>query len=170
MDRAAAEELFYACEQALAGLNAVESVICKVERDERPALLQALGGAIVETLRLRAKAVLQHPDLEPPVELGPPDTVLGAEEMFVVQSLTADEVESIDAAILAGCVTGPRKVARIVGFAMKAMGSRLEKVPCGYYAQRVAALAESGKLKSDGNLDYMRFSEVWLGSEASNAA
>lgn len=170
MDRAAAEELFSACEQTLAALSAVESVIWKVERDERSALLKSLGGAIGETLQLRAKAVLQYPDLEPPVELGPPDTVLDAEEMLVVQSLTADEVESIDAALLAECATRPRKVARVVGFAMKALGSQLEKVPCGYYAQRVAALADSGKLEADGNLEYMRFSEVWLAGGASNAA
>ena len=42
-------------------------------------------------------------------------------------------------------------------------------VPDGYYAQRVALLVDSGKLESQGNLEYMRFSEVRLAGSQSAA-
>lgn len=170
MNRAAAEELFTACEQILSGLNAAEAAISKVEAEERSSLLKALGMTVGEALQLRAKATLQYPDLESPPTLGAPDTVLNAEETLVVEELTAQEVESIDAALVAECVARPRKVARVVGFAMKALRSQLERVPSGYYAQRVAVLVDSGKLEADGNLEYMRFSEVWLARGVTNAA
>jgi len=33
---------------------------------------------------------------------------------------------------------------------------------CAFYAQRVQILADQGRLESQGDLDYMRFSEVRL--------
>lgn len=167
MDRDTARALFAACEKVLSALNEAELVIQKVDGVERSLLLRSLGGAVVEVLQLRAPAVLQYPDLEPRPGLGEPDTALDADDMHVVADLTAEDVRVIDAALIAECAATPRKVARVVGFAMRNLQDRFDHVPVGYCAQRVAALAAAGLLESDGNLDHMRFSEVKLpGGEA----
>ena len=164
MNREVATELFGACERALAELTAVEAAIGKIEdADERRALLLPLSGVIVEVLsRLRAPAVSQYPDLEPPPQLGDPDTLLDHEAQLVTSKLSPDQVSFIDQALLAECAQSWRKVARVVGSAMGALGAELEGVPDGYFAQRVIALVEAGLLESQGNLQYMRYSEVRL--------
>jgi hypothetical protein len=45
---------------------------------------------------------------------------------------------------------------------MRQLQDKLPEIPDGYYAQRVALLVNAGNLHSQGNLDYMRFSEVRL--------
>jgi len=42
-------------------------------------------------------------------------------------------------------------------------------IPDIYYANRVRALVEAGRLESQGNLDYMRFSEVRLSAQHSSS-
>jgi hypothetical protein len=53
-------------------------------------------------------------------------------------------------------------VARIVGMAIGELQIKIPDVPDIYYAQRVQNLVALGKLESQGNLEYMRFSEVRL--------
>ena len=55
-----------------------------------------------------------------------------------------------------------RKVARIVGIAMDANRDSIPNVPDIFYAARLRKVVEEGLLISQGNLDYMRFSEVKL--------
>ena len=55
-----------------------------------------------------------------------------------------------------------RKVARIVGMTIGDLSERLPNVPDVYYAQRVRRLVAVGELESQGNLAYMRYSEVRL--------
>jgi hypothetical protein len=45
------------------------------------------------------------------------------------------------------------------------LSARIPNVPDVYYAQRVCHLVEVGKLESQGNLAFMRFSEVRLPSK-----
>ena len=55
-----------------------------------------------------------------------------------------------------------RKVARIVGLATGELSERLPDIPDVYYAQRVRRLVAVGELESQGDLAYMRYSEVRL--------
>ncbi|MGH9929506.1 MAG: DUF3658 domain-containing protein [Pyrinomonadaceae bacterium] len=164
MNRATAEEMFAACERALAELSAVERAVQQIENsDERSKLMRALGVAIAEILgSLRAPVVRQFPELDPPAEVGPPDTLLDAQGMAAVSQLTSADLQLVDRALLAECAPSWRKVARIVGSAMGTLQPMFSELPDGYYAQRVAALVQAGHLESQGNLDHMRFSEVRL--------
>ncbi|PPD04186.1 MAG: hypothetical protein CTY29_06695 [Methylobacter sp.] len=158
MDRDAARDIYTACEKALAALTEAERAITRIsDRDERGRLLSALSTAITEVLSgVRAPAVLQHPDLEPTEPLGQPDTELSAEEQEVVSSLQASDHELIDSTLLAECASSWRKVARVVGTAMRTLQDRFPDVPDGYYASRVARLVELGFLESQGNLEYKK--------------
>jgi hypothetical protein len=162
MDRDAAKDIYAACEKAIASLTEAEHAIRRIGvDDERKHLLRALALAIAEVLSgVRAPVVLQYPDLEPPEPLGQPDTDLGSAEQAVVASLRDTDRDAIDSALLAACATSWRKVARVVGTAMNALQERFPNVPDSYYAQRIATLVKAGTLESQGNLEYMRFSEV----------
>ncbi len=76
-----------------------------------------------------------------------------------IDSLTAQELEIIDQALLAHASHRFRKVARVVGSAMPAVAKR---IPDTFYAQRVKKLVSEGRLIAEGDLDQMRRSEVRL--------
>jgi pimeloyl-ACP methyl ester carboxylesterase len=89
-----------------------------------------------------------------------PDGPLDAEESLRVSRLTQEDLWEMDRVLLAQASQNWRKVARIVGMTMGELSARIPNVPDLYYAQRVRHLVEVGKLESQGNLEYMRYSEV----------
>ena len=164
MDREIAKELYAVYERVISVLDEAEAIIWRMpEGEERRQHMIALGGVYAEMAgKLRAPLVRQFPELDTDVPDGQPDTFLEPEDQEAVSRLTAAEVEVIDSGLLAGCSPSWRKVARIVGTAMGSIGGRFPAIPDSYYAQRVVALVNGRHLESQGNLDYMRYSEVRL--------
>jgi hypothetical protein len=93
-------------------------------------------------------------------EVPRPDESLTAEQEALVASLSAAEIEAIDRALLGNTLERWRKVAMVVGKTMMELEGRRAGIPDTFYAQRVRHLVETGSLESQGNLAYMRFSEV----------
>jgi hypothetical protein len=93
-----------------------------------------------------------------------PDPPLNAEQSLRVSRLTQEELWEMDRVLLEQASRNWRKVARIVGMSISELRARIPNVPDLYYAQRVRHLVEVGKLESQGNLAYMRYSEVRLPS------
>ena len=92
-----------------------------------------------------------------------PDGPLTPEQQSVVEKLSPADLEKIDEGLLANCCDRWRKVARVVGTTMMSDSQyRYENVPDVFYSQRVKALVDAGSLESQGNLDFMRYSEVRL--------
>jgi len=91
-----------------------------------------------------------------------PDPPLTPAQAERVARLTSAELEAIDAELLAQAAPTWRKVARLVGMAIGELGDRIPHVQDVFYAQRVKQLVARGQLDSQGNLDYMRYSEVRL--------
>jgi hypothetical protein len=89
-----------------------------------------------------------------------PDPPLNTEQSLRVSRLTQEDLWEIDRVLLSQASHQWRKVARIVGMTIGELSDRFPNVPDIYYAQRVRHLVEVGKLESQGNLAYMRFSEV----------
>ena len=90
-----------------------------------------------------------------------PDGPLTPEQKAVVEMLSPDDLAKIDEGLLSNCCDRWRKVAMVVGTTMMNDGPyRFENVPDVFYSQRVRALVEKGLLESQGNLDFMRYSEV----------
>ena len=98
----------------------------------------------------------------PPPETPEPDGPPTEEQQERINRLTAEELQVIDGALLAGASLQFRKVARVVGEAMEVDRETFKLVPDVFYASRVRKLVEEGRLVAEGNLDYMRFSEVKL--------
>lgn len=92
-------------------------------------------------------------------EANPP---LTAEEQSAATRLTDADFQIIDAAILANASVQWLKVARVVLRTENALRPRYPELSCIFYAQRLVQLEEDGRLVSQGNLEYMRFSEVRL--------
>jgi len=93
---------------------------------------------------------------EVPVPNGP----LSDAEVASFARLTQKEIEEIDAAVLSCAFARWRKVAAVVGFAMDKLAAKFPQFSDVFYAERIRVLAEQGRLESQGDLSYMRFSEV----------
>ena len=91
-----------------------------------------------------------------------PDPPLSAEQARIASSLSPDLVERIDAELLSHARPRSRKVVMLVGLAMSNEAVRVPGLPDLYYSQRVRTLVEKGSLIAEGNLDFMRYSEVRL--------
>ncbi len=118
-------------------------------------------GVVISILsKLRAPLVLQYRELDTERPEGPPDSLLDADEQLIVDHLTEAETQHVDTVLLGHCTTSYRKVAFIIGKTMTPSSEELDHVPFGYLVQRVQHLVESGRLESQGDLDYVRFSEV----------
>jgi hypothetical protein len=87
---------------------------------------------------------------------------LTSEQAELIAKLPSSEIEIIDKLLLSEADVQWRKVARIVGAAMMANIDRQNGIPDVFYAQRIRRLVKDGLLESQGNLDFMRFSEVRL--------
>lgn len=96
-----------------------------------------------------------------------PDPELSGNELVRVAQLTDSDIRRIDEALVAAASVNWRKVARIVRFAMNEP-TRVARIPDIYYAKRVRELVEAGRLESQGDLHYMRFSEVRLPAQNSS--
>lgn len=172
MERNTAEDIFAACERALANLMEAEIAIAQISDPvERAELMKALLSSLAEiTAGVRASALRQYPDIHPPEPHGAPDTTIVEEDVAIVSQLTTIDITAIDKALLAECASSWQKVARVVGDALHSSSPNLKKVPVGYYAQRIIALVELGKPESQGNLHYIRSSEVRLPNDSKSAA
>jgi pimeloyl-ACP methyl ester carboxylesterase len=91
-----------------------------------------------------------------------PDPPLDLEQSLRVSKLRQEDLLEMDRVLLAQAAPSFRKVARIVAGAIGELSARLPDVPDVYYAQRVRSLVAAGKLESQGNLMFMRYSEVRL--------
>jgi hypothetical protein len=95
-------------------------------------------------------------------EIPKPDPPLTPEQKVKVAQLSEAEIRSIDEALLSNACHRWRKIARVVGTTMSSLTNRIQGIPDLFYSQRVRKLVEDGRLESQGNLAYMRFSEVRL--------
>ena len=146
--RELAAQLYEVYERALCVLGEAEPTIFDdLEGDAREAYIEAHSQVIVDILsKLRAPLVIQYRDLDTHVHEGPPDTLLDVEGQAAVNRLTPAQIEHIDSVLLSDCALYARKAARIVGTTWMQLRDELPQVPAGFYAQRLKAIAEAGKL------------------------
>lgn len=129
----------------------------------------ALGRSIGLIREFQKPIFERCPELRPPMpEDYVPDPPLTKEQIVLVNKLNEIDIKRIDKALLSNTCKNWRKVARVVGSTMMVLPERILGIPDIFYAQRIRHLVEEGKLESQGNLAYMRYSEVRLLSKESN--
>jgi hypothetical protein len=172
MDRSVAERILAACENALTELTRIEHAAREIkDESERRGITRPLSIVIADVIgTIRAPVVRQFPDLVPPEDPGEPDNKLDQEEQELLSALLPTDLDLIDRTLLEECASSWRKVARVVMSTMDRLKSTFPNLPPALYSQRVALLVHSGSLESQGNLSYMRFSEIKLAASARSAA
>lgn len=172
MERKAAEDIFAACERALASLTELETAVAQVsDSTERQNLLHALSGAIVELLAgVRAPVVLQYRDIEPfdPEDAAPYEPT--DEEIGFMRAASKDAELAVDSMILRECSSQWQKVAKIVGNLIPELDQVDADLPIAYIQARMDELEELGKVEVAGNAWAMRYSEIRLVQDEANAA
>ena len=84
------------------------------------------------------------------------------DERSAVSRLKEEDFKAIDTTILANSSHRWLKVARVVSFTQDQLQNAYPDLSCVFYAQRLCQLVDEGQLESQGDLSYMRFSEVRL--------
>jgi len=146
-------------EEALEILDdALSDVINAQENDYS---IGKLGRAIGMLREFQSPIYDRNPDLRPlPPWHGMKVPALTEEHMEIVSNITNEELKKIDSELL--CLVNERyqKVAKIVLTYMFKNENLITGVPDLFYGQRIKQLAEAGKIQSQGNLDFMQYSEV----------
>lgn len=94
-------------------------------------------------------------------EIPRPDPALSPEQLAKVAQLSEAEIAAIDETLLSSASHEWRKVAMVVAIAARHYSDSVS-LPDTFYSQRIRKLVEDGRLESQGNLAYLRFSEVRL--------
>ena len=129
--------------------------------------IRSIGEALANIIEIQHEIYRQRPDLQPGYldeEVPEPDLDLTEEEKVLVAELSNEVIEEIDNLLLSHAQHNWRKVAMLVGLTMTDLKNRPKGISDVFYAQRVRRLVEEGRLEYQGNLQYMRFSEVRLPS------
>ena len=98
-------------------------------------------------------------------ELPLPNPPLSPEEVSAFAHLSQRDIAAIDDAILSCVLPRWRKVAAVVSVVEEKLRRRYPQFSYVFYAERIRLLAKQARLDSQGDLRYMRFSEVRLPEE-----
>jgi len=105
----------------------------------------------------------RNPQLRPnPPSDRIPDPEMTKEQLEAASKLSKEQINEIDTAIISIASAQWQKVAKIVGMTMSKLPSRVKGIPDLFYARRIEKLVREGVLESQGNLQFMRYSEVRL--------
>src|SRR5258708_2748241 len=95
-------------------------------------------------------------------EIPIPNSRLSPEQASAFAQLSKKQIANIDDAILSCAAPHWQKVARMVSLTEEKLVTKYPQFSYGFYAERIRLLAEQGRLESQGDLSFMRFSEVRL--------
>jgi Protein of unknown function/Fumarate reductase flavoprotein C-term len=95
-------------------------------------------------------------------EIPIPKEPLSDKERATLAKLTEADWVIIDTAILASASDRWRKVAMVVGRIAKDLQEKYPDLSYSFYAERISQLVDAGRLDSQGDLSYIRFSEIRL--------
>lgn len=87
---------------------------------------------------------------------------LSSEEQSVVAKLSNADLQNIDSTILSHCAHHWFKVARVISMTEDDLRAAHPGLSFVFYTQGLKRLVDEGRLDSQGNLSFMRFSEVRL--------
>ena len=129
--------------------------------------IRLIAESLANIFQIQHQIYEQAPELKPDylkAETPKPDPDLTEDEKLLVEKLSLEEIQEIDNLLLSHAHSNWRKVAMIVGLTMSDLENRAIGIPDIFFAQRVRKLVDEGRLDSQGNLQYIRFSEVRLPS------
>ena len=139
----------------------IEALKLSREDDNESYQVGTLGRSIGLIREFQRPFFEKHPEFKPaPPWLNEPEPCLSEEQKSSISRLSLEKLEEIDRILLSYANEQFQKVAKIVGLFMMRSDLHLSGVPDIFYAQRIEALANNGLLEYQGNLKFMRYSEV----------
>jgi hypothetical protein len=159
-----------ATERSRFALSLALSEIALLPRgEERDSQLNAIATLLVGgSEEARVQAIQQCPDLAQAKPI--PDAQLHTSELEGVSRLKESDIRAIDRIIVVNSTHIWQKATRIVGFTLVDLKNQFPEAPLGFYAQRIAALVQGGKLEVQGDIEFMRLCELRLSSLGKSAA
>jgi hypothetical protein len=95
-------------------------------------------------------------------EIPTPYPDLTAEQREKVAQLSEQDLSEINKLILSNSSKHWRKQAMVIAKTMNELGAKFPEIPDIFYAECISKLVSEGYLESQGNIKYLRFSEVRL--------
>jgi Protein of unknown function len=145
--------------QSIESLDEASNLIISSGIAEPKEAFILLGTAIGEILQVQKWVYEIAPELDTK-EAEAPDSNPTTEEEFEIEKLDDYQRNEIDAVLLSCTSHEFRKVSRVVGSAMLQLKSRFPEIPDIFYSLRIQHLVSNGLLVSQGNLKFMRYSEI----------
>ena len=103
----------------------------------------------------------KHPELKPdPPWQNESEPSLTHEEAEIVSQLNQEVLNKIDNELLSYVNESFQKVSKIVASFMASPNVHSSEIPLLLYVQRIEEMSKKGLLESQGNLKFMRYSEV----------
>ena len=147
-------------------LDKIDLVMQKIFTSEENMELYSIGtvGRAKGLLGEFQKPIFErHPELKPaPPEDYIPDPEMTEEQRKLTSLISSEKLEEIDSALLSSANERYSKVARLVGDIFMNKDIHVKGTPDIFYSERIRLLVKNGLLESQGDLHYMRFSEVRL--------
>ena len=146
-------------------LTELELILTETFQEDFKEGLYPVGklGRSIGLLREFQKPIFErNPHLRPPPPWdGEVEPSLTKEQVERVSELTEEQLKEIDYGLLSFCSNKFPKVAKIVGSYMTSNSNKFDVIDL-FYAQRIEKMADLGFLEYQGNLKFMRYSEVRL--------
>lgn len=148
-------------------LNRAAQEISEIGFEPKKENFRNIALAVASIIEIQNNIYAANPTLKPKSqEPEEPDPELSREQLVLVAKLSKIQINEIDQAILSYANSNWRKVARIVGSVMLNSPVKVEGIPDIFYSARVRELVKKGYLEAQGNLQYMRYSEVRLAHQS----
>ncbi|AJQ95079.1 DUF3658 domain-containing protein [Gynuella sunshinyii] len=157
------ESLNQLLSQAVENLELALEETMELKRNEKNSSIQIgkLGRSIGLIREFQSLIFKQHPELAPK-SVVPDEEIpeLNQEQKQAIASLTPEDIKRIDEELMSFATNRFQKVANIVGLFMLQSERHEPSIPDVFYGERIKILANAGLLESQGNLKFMRYSEV----------
>ena len=157
------QEVLNHINSAKENLNAAAELLSASDKLDNKDNIRSLCKVFRYLGEVENRIYILEPSLEP-ISYIEPDGEPTEEDYEIINCLTAEQLFEIDALILGFAGKQYRKVAMIVAMTMSALDERFSGIPDVFFSSRIKRLVKLKKLESEGNLDYMRYSEVRLPS------
>jgi Protein of unknown function len=155
------EKLLEKLQLAQDALNDAAEIISQIPLEPKRDNLMRLGEAIGQIVFIESQIYKIKPELEQADDIEP-DSALSSEELAAIEILSIEELKTVDDFIIANCKKEYRKVAMVAGAAFLHFKDMFTNLSPIFYSERIKMLVLAGILESEGNLNYMRYSEIRL--------
>jgi Protein of unknown function len=158
------EELLEKLQLAQDVLNDAAEIISQIPLEPKKDNLMRLGEAFGNIAFIERQIYKIKPELEQADDIEP-DSALSSDELTAIKRLSTEELKTVDSFIIENCKKEYRKVAMVAGTAFLHFKDIFTDLSPIFYSERIKILVSAGILESEGNLNYMRYSEIRLSSK-----